>query len=64
MTDAVPNVRFNLAKSLNLIGQSKKLRENLLWNIIKPSLEQLYCDNDLDVKYHSYLALNDLNLTE
>ncbi|CCH61280.1 hypothetical protein TBLA_0E02270 [Henningerozyma blattae CBS 6284] len=54
--DAVPNIRFNVAKSYAIIIESlvksgKKEYLELADNKIMPSLEKLTDDNDVDVKY-------------
>lgn len=47
--DNVPNVRFNSAKTFELIG--KKLKEDEIERTIKPTLRLLQTDADNDVRY-------------
>uniref|UniRef100_H3AV76 Protein phosphatase 2 scaffold subunit Aalpha n=1 Tax=Latimeria chalumnae TaxID=7897 RepID=H3AV76_LATCH len=56
--DAVANVRFNVAKSLQKIGPI--LDNGTLQNEAKPVLEKLTQDQDVDVKYFAQEALTDL----
>ncbi|PIO22739.1 hypothetical protein AB205_0008830, partial [Aquarana catesbeiana] len=53
--DAVANVRFNVAKSLQKIGPT--LDNSTLQNDVKPVLEKLTQDQDVDVKYFAQEAL-------
>ncbi|XP_042749964.1 serine/threonine-protein phosphatase 2A 65 kDa regulatory subunit A alpha isoform-like, partial [Lagopus leucura] len=54
--DAVANVRFNVAKSLQRIGPI--LDSSTLQNEVKPVLEKLTQDQDVDVKYFAQEALS------
>ncbi|KAG8570116.1 hypothetical protein GDO81_014716, partial [Engystomops pustulosus] len=58
--DAVANVRFNVAKSLQKIGPT--LDNSTLQNDVKPVLEKLTQDQDVDVKYFAQEALTVLAL--
>uniref|UniRef100_A0A8C3PAC3 Protein phosphatase 2 scaffold subunit Aalpha n=1 Tax=Chrysemys picta bellii TaxID=8478 RepID=A0A8C3PAC3_CHRPI len=58
--DAVANVRFNVAKSLQKIGPI--LDNSTLQNEVKPVLEKLTQDQDVDVKYFAQEALTVLAL--
>uniref|UniRef100_A0A8C5QC40 Protein phosphatase 2 scaffold subunit Aalpha n=1 Tax=Leptobrachium leishanense TaxID=445787 RepID=A0A8C5QC40_9ANUR len=58
--DAVANVRFNVAKSLQKIGPT--LDDSTLQNEVKPVLEKLTLDQDVDVKYFAQEALTVLAL--
>ncbi|XP_057245029.1 serine/threonine-protein phosphatase 2A 65 kDa regulatory subunit A alpha isoform-like isoform X2 [Malurus melanocephalus] len=53
--DAVANVRFNVAKSLQRIGPI--LDSGTLQTEVKPVLEKLTQDQDVDVKYFAQEAL-------
>ncbi|XP_062915845.1 serine/threonine-protein phosphatase 2A 65 kDa regulatory subunit A alpha isoform-like [Mobula hypostoma] len=53
--DQVPNVRFNVAKSLQKIGPV--LDASTLQNKFKPILEKLGQDQDMDVKYFAQEAM-------
>jgi len=53
--DAVPNVRFNVAKTMALIVPS--LDAQTVEFQIKPCLSKLYDDEDMDVKYFAHEAL-------
>lgn len=59
--DPVPNIRFNVAKSLEalapvLLAASDDTRE-ALGEQVKTTLLQLQNDNDVDVKYFAQRAL-------
>ncbi|XP_052519490.1 serine/threonine-protein phosphatase 2A 65 kDa regulatory subunit A alpha isoform-like [Budorcas taxicolor] len=58
--DPVPNVRFNVAKSLQKIGSI--LDNSTLQTEVKPILEKLTQDRDVDVKYFAQEALTVLSL--
>ncbi|XP_050166967.1 serine/threonine-protein phosphatase 2A 65 kDa regulatory subunit A alpha isoform [Myiozetetes cayanensis] len=58
--DAVANVRFNVAKSLQRIGPI--LDSGTLQTEVKPVLEKLTQDQDVDVKYFAQEALTVLAL--
>jgi len=53
--DSVANVRFNVAKTLQKIAPV--LDENTIKTQIKPVLDKLNGDNDVDVKYFAQEAL-------
>jgi len=53
--DAVANVRFNVAKTLQKIGP--KMDATTVQNQIKPCLDKLNADVDVDVKYFAQEAL-------
>uniref|UniRef100_A0A674NNF5 Protein phosphatase 2, regulatory subunit A, beta b n=1 Tax=Takifugu rubripes TaxID=31033 RepID=A0A674NNF5_TAKRU len=59
--DQVANVRFNVAKSLQKIGPV--LESLALQTEVKPVLEKLTTDTDMDVKYFAQEALNVLALS-
>uniref|UniRef100_A0A665UMV2 Serine/threonine-protein phosphatase 2A 65 kDa regulatory subunit A beta isoform n=1 Tax=Echeneis naucrates TaxID=173247 RepID=A0A665UMV2_ECHNA len=54
--DQVANVRFNVAKSLQKIGPV--LDSNALQTEVKPVLEKLASDTDMDVKYFAQEAIS------
>ncbi|XP_072409661.1 serine/threonine-protein phosphatase 2A 65 kDa regulatory subunit A beta isoform-like isoform X2 [Chiloscyllium punctatum] len=54
-SDAVANVRFNVAKTLQKIGST--LDYSPLHNEVKPVLDKLSKDQDIDVKYFAQEAL-------
>uniref|UniRef100_A0A672R3R7 Serine/threonine-protein phosphatase 2A 65 kDa regulatory subunit A alpha isoform-like n=1 Tax=Sinocyclocheilus grahami TaxID=75366 RepID=A0A672R3R7_SINGR len=58
--DQVANVRFNVAKSLQKIGPV--LDSNCLQTEVKPVLEKLASDQDMDVKYFAQEAISVLSL--
>nr|KAF6274962.1 protein phosphatase 2 scaffold subunit Aalpha [Myotis myotis] len=58
--DPVANVRFNVAKSLQKIGPI--LDNSTLQSEVKPILEKLTQDQDVDVKYFAQEALSVLSL--
>ena len=47
--DAVANVRFNVAKTLTILGP--KLNSSVMQSQIKPMLSKLNEDADFDVRY-------------
>jgi serine/threonine-protein phosphatase 2A regulatory subunit A len=58
--DSIPNIRFNVAKSLeSLIPLLRKdpSTEELLTSSVKPTLEALSLDQDVDVKFFATRAL-------
>jgi serine/threonine-protein phosphatase 2A regulatory subunit A len=59
-TDSIPNIRFNVAKSLEVLaisyGQSPEGHE-LVQTRIVPVLEQQKNDQDADVRYFATRAL-------
>ena len=59
--DPVANVRFNVAKSLQKIGSI--LDNSTLQTEVKPILEKLTQDRDVDVKFFAQEALTVLSLT-
>lgn len=54
-SDSVPNVKFNVAKTLARIGQY--LDQQTLQQQVKPVLEKLKTDKDLDVQYFAIEAM-------
>jgi len=59
-TDPIPNIRFNVAKSLEvLVGIIKTKPElaSMLIEMIKPNLTKMSEDGDMDVRYYSQKAL-------
>lgn len=57
-SDHVPNVRFNVAKTLQLIGPI--LEPSVVKSDVKPVLEKLTNDTDFDVRYFSSAAIEAL----
>ena len=53
--DPVPNVRFNLAKSLERLAP--KIDAVTLATVVKPTLQTLTLDSDADVKFYAARAL-------
>lgn len=51
----VPNVRFNVAKMLQRL--LTLVEPHVAEQDIKPCLQQLMADSDVDVKYYAKLAL-------
>ena len=58
--DGVANVRFNVAKCLQKVGPV--LDQNTLQSQVKPCLEKLTKDQDVDVKYFAAEAVSTLAL--
>nr|CAD7440285.1 unnamed protein product [Timema bartmani]CAD7610207.1 unnamed protein product [Timema genevievae] len=54
-TDNVANVRFNVAKTLQKIGPV--LDQNTIQSLVKPILDNLHVDTDVDVKYFASEAI-------
>lgn len=54
-TDPVPNIRFNVAQTLQLVA--KYVDAATVESQIKPTLNTLLEDSDVDVKYYAYMAL-------
>ncbi|XP_078593601.1 serine/threonine-protein phosphatase 2A 65 kDa regulatory subunit A beta isoform-like isoform X2 [Branchiostoma floridae x Branchiostoma japonicum] len=54
--DAVPNVRFNVAKTIQKIGS--QFDATTINNQCKPCLEKLQSDQDYDVKYYAQEAMS------
>ena len=54
--DPVPNIRFNVAQTLQLV--STHVDADSVNNNIKPILTTLLEDNDTDVKYYAFMALH------
>lgn len=65
--DAVPNIRFNVAKSYWIIVESLLKQPNgknfipMIKENILPSLEKLCNDSDVDVRYFAGKSLSDVN---
>ena len=55
-SDAVPNVKFNVAKTLMRIGQW--LAQPTIQQQVKPLLEKLKQDTDSDVQYFAAEAMD------
>ncbi|XP_070201288.1 serine/threonine-protein phosphatase 2A 65 kDa regulatory subunit A alpha isoform-like isoform X2 [Littorina saxatilis] len=55
--DPVANVRFNVAKTLQKL--SPLLDQSTIQNLVKPLLEKLKADSDLDVQFFAAEALDD-----
>jgi serine/threonine-protein phosphatase 2A regulatory subunit A len=58
--DAVPNIRFNVAKAMEVIVPTlKKTKQaGLVGEIIKPALTKMAEDTDPDVRYYAGKALS------
>lgn len=54
--DSVPNIRFNVAKTLGVL--IKNLDANTIQTKVKPTLTKLYEDSDRDVKFYASQALS------
>jgi len=54
--DPVPNIRFNVAKTLGVLV--KNLDANTVQTKVKPTLAKLYEDADRDVKFYASQALS------
>lgn len=54
-TDNVANVRFNVAKTLQRIGPF--IESSSVQNQVKPTLDKLNTDSDVDVKYFASEAI-------
>lgn len=60
--DPVPNIRFNVAKTLQTL--CNYLDENAIQRKVRPTLNQLYeKDPDSDVKYFAHQALQSIGAT-
>jgi len=59
-TDSVSNVRFNVAKTSIRLGAV--LDQPTLQSQVKPALEKLVADSDIDVQYYAIEALEQLKL--
>lgn len=57
--DPVPNIRFNVAKTLGILA--KNLDANTIQTKVKPTLTKLYEDADRDVKFYASQALSVLS---
>ena len=59
-SDPIPNIRFNVAKSLEtmipLLKQNQAILE-LISSMVKPTLEKLSMDTDGDVRFFATRAL-------
>ena len=59
-SDPIPNIRFNVAKSLEtmipLLKQNQAILE-LISSMVKPALEKLSMDTDGDVRFFATRAL-------
>ena len=56
--DPVPNIRFKVAKSLQVLV--KYLDATIVQERIRPALETLQMDGDKDVKFYAQQALNSI----
>ena len=54
--DPVPNIRFNVAKTMGIL--IKNLDANSIQTKVKPALTKLYEDPDRDVKFYASQALS------
>lgn len=58
--DTIPNVRFNVAKSLEVLTPILKddpITQSLMESKVKPALEKLQSDADMDVRWFADKAL-------
>jgi len=58
--DPIPNIRFNVAKTLDVIASVMAVSPDgreVTKNTLLPMLQQLQADNDADVRYFSSRAL-------
>lgn len=58
--DPIPNIRFNVAKTLEVIAvvmATSPEGQEVTANSLLPTLQQLQADNDADVRYFSGRAL-------
>jgi serine/threonine-protein phosphatase 2A regulatory subunit A len=58
--DTIPNVRFNVAKSLEILTPILKddpITQSLTESKVKPALEKLQSDADMDVRWFADKAL-------
>ncbi|ODV84533.1 hypothetical protein CANARDRAFT_29070 [[Candida] arabinofermentans NRRL YB-2248] len=66
--DQVPNIRFNVAKSLLLIVKKLYISEGdsseIVLDKIKPTLEKMCTDEDVDVRYYASESLKGLEELE
>jgi len=58
--DKVPNIRFNVCKTLQALGQI--LDSNTVQTTIIPALFNLLEDKDRDVRYYASVALQTFNV--
>mmetsp|Transcript_59858 Transcript_59858/g.129731 ORF Transcript_59858/g.129731 Transcript_59858/m.129731 type:complete len:590 (-) Transcript_59858:189-1958(-) len=61
--DSVPNVRFCACKTIMWMLEKHNLGRACIDSIIKPSIQELDTDPDIDVKYYAQRALNQCNGT-
>lgn len=64
-SDPIPNIRFNVAKSLEgVVPVIKKNPETaaLIDSVVKPTLTKLSEDGDGDVRYFASKALNSIGM--
>jgi len=53
--DPVPNIRFNVARTLHALIPT--LDSNVVQNQVKPALSKLFDDSDKDVKFFASQAM-------
>jgi len=59
--DNVPNVRLYLAKVLRSLLAGSVIKENVVQNQVKPALDMLLNDADVDVRFYSEECMNVIN---
>lgn len=55
-TDKIPNIRFNVAKTITALLPLVEMRNDVIINL-KPCLNQLATDQDMDVQFFSQKGL-------
>lgn len=55
--DPVPNVKFSVAKTLQKMMQESIIDQNMVSEIVRPCLQELSKDEDIDVQYFASQAL-------
>jgi len=56
--DRVPNIRFNVAKTIQDFLDARVVENSVIQQTIKPCLQELVEDSDIDVRYFATAALN------
>ena len=57
--DSVPNIRFNVARALQMLISTAKVSEQAsVRSLVRPCLTTLSGDSDADVRYYAQKALN------
>lgn len=55
--DPVPNVKFSVAKTLQKMVQESIIDDHAVSEVVRPCLQELCKDEDIDVKYFANQAL-------